>query len=121
MVDIKVAEQTLSVEFAKTWDQRRKGLMNRKSLCQKCGMLFQFEEERVGSMWMKNTYIPLDIAFISRDGTITDIKSGKPHDLTPIRSSQKILYALEMNLGWFARHQVSEGDKVVLKSVEGKE
>ena len=103
----------LSVEFAESFEQRSHGLMFRESLCAQCGMLFQYEQPQVGSMWMKNTLIPLDVAFISKSGVITDILSMKPHDLTSTRSSGKVLFALEMNVGWFAENQISVGDKLI--------
>ena len=66
-------------------------------------------------MWMKNTYIPLDVAFIDKKGTITDIKPLQPHDLTSVGASTKVMYALEMNQGWFARHDIQVGDHIVIK------
>jgi uncharacterized membrane protein (UPF0127 family) len=65
-------------------------------------------------MWMKNTLMPLDVAFIRADGKITDIKAMQPHDLTTIASSQPVLYAWEMNQGWFAKNAIKVGDMVVI-------
>lgn len=107
--------QTYAVDFAKSPRQRAQGLMFRKSLCSDCGMLFRFSPPKQASMWMKNTYIPLDVAFIDKKGTITDIKPLQPHDLTSVGASTKVVYALEMNQGWFARHDIQVGDHIVIK------
>lgn len=111
---IKVNNINLKVELAQSWEQRQRGLMFRKSLCQNCGMLFVFESPRIGSMWMKNTLIPLDVAYIDKSGQITDIKAMQPQDLTSIQSSKPILHALEMNQGWFAANGVKVGDKILI-------
>ncbi|MCV2883627.1 DUF192 domain-containing protein [Aestuariibacter sp. AA17] len=109
---IEVNNQPLTVEYASTYEERNKGLMHRKTLCSDCGMLFNFQHSRYASMWMKNTYIPLDVAFIQSDGKILDIKPLSPHDLTPVGSSGEVHYALEMNQGWFEKNNVKEGDKI---------
>lgn len=103
----------LDVEFAQSFEQRARGLMFRESLCGNCGMLFQYEQPQTASMWMKNTLIPLDVAFVTKKGVIADILSMKPHDLTSISSSKKVLFALEMNQGWFASNNIKVGDKLV--------
>ena len=105
---------TLDVEYANTFEMRAKGLMFRKSLCADCGMLFRYDSPRIASMWMKNTFIPLDVAFITADGTITDIISMKPHDLTSIRSTEVVQYALEMNPGWFTKRDIQVGEKLTI-------
>jgi uncharacterized membrane protein (UPF0127 family) len=66
---------------------------------------------------MKNTFIPLDLAYIDSDGVIIDIHQLKPFDLTAVPSSKPVLYALEMNLGWYAKHSIKVGDKV---KIQGK-
>lgn len=114
-VQITLNNKPLIVEFAHSWPQRQQGLMYRKTMCADCGMLFKFDGQLIGSMWMKNTFIPLDIAFIRADGVITDIKAATPLDLTPVQSSQKIRYALEMNQGWFAANQISVGDVITIQ------
>lgn len=112
MASIQVNGKTLLVEYADTWELRAQGLMFRTELCQDCGMLFKFDRERLISMWMKNTLIPLDVAFFKRDGEIVDIKQMKPLDLTSVPSSAPVYYALEMNLNWFAQNGVKEGDQI---------
>ena len=66
---------------------------------------------------MKNTFVPLDLAYITVDGSIVDIKQLQPHDLNSVVSSQEVLFALEMNQGWFAKNGIKVGDKI---SIEGR-
>jgi uncharacterized membrane protein (UPF0127 family) len=113
-IQIKVKQQVFALEYANTFELRAQGLMHREELCNNCGMLFNFEQSRRAGMWMKNTLIPLDVAFIRADGKITDIKAMQPHDLTTTGSSERVLYAWEMNQGWFAKNQVKVGDTVVI-------
>jgi uncharacterized protein len=111
-VDIKVADIPLHVEYANTFELRAQGLMNRKELCGECGMLFKFDSSKRAAMWMMNTYVALDVAFIRADGVITDIRAMEPEDLTSIQASANVLYALEMNQGWFKSQGIVVGDKV---------
>ena len=62
---------------------------------------------------MQNTFLALDVAFITSDGVITDIKPMQPHDLTSVGASEAVLYALEMNQGWFAKNGIKVGDKII--------
>ncbi|MBT0585270.1 DUF192 domain-containing protein [Alteromonas oceanisediminis] len=111
---VEVNDIQLDVEYASTYAQRARGLMDRAELCGDCGMLFEFESARMAGFWMKNTLIPLDIAYIDSRGIIVDIKPLQPLDLTSVPSSKPVLHALEMNQGWFAANQVSEGDTLTV-------
>ncbi|MBU3003967.1 DUF192 domain-containing protein [Paraglaciecola arctica] len=113
-ISLKIKGNVYTLEYARTFEQRAQGLMHRSSLCENCGMLFQFDESRMAGFWMKNTLIPLDIAFVRADGMITDIKSMTPHDLKTTRSSQRVQYAWEMNQGWFAENGIRVGDTVMI-------
>ena len=94
-------------------EQREKGLMFRKSLNESDGMLFVFEREQKLNFWMKNTYIPLDIAYIDKNGIINEIYHMKPLDVSLTYNSIKpAMYALEVNLGWFSRHKIKTGSKI---------
>jgi len=107
--------QTVAVvtaEIAVTQEDRNKGLMFRKKLPDGEGMLFVFERDEVLSFWMKNTYIPLSIAFIASDGRIVDIKDMYPHDTNSVYSSRSVRYALEVPQGWFSRAGVKSADMV---------
>ncbi len=112
--NVTLAGQRYEVEFAQSPEQRAQGLMFRKELCDDCGMLFQFTPARRVGMWMKNTFIPLDVAFIKADGVISDIKTMQPHDLNTTFSSEVVSYSLEMNQGWFSKHSIGEGDKITI-------
>ncbi|MFC3094578.1 DUF192 domain-containing protein [Alteromonas sediminis] len=105
----------LELEHAVTYEQRARGLMFRKSMCADCGMIFTFSRPIEASIWMKNTYIPLDLAYVDTEGQITGIYTLEPHDLTSVVSKKKVRYAIEMNRGWFEKNGVKVGDTVVLK------
>lgn len=100
------------VEVAKTPEERAYGLMGRKHLGKNEGMLFIFETEDYHGFWMKDTHIPLSIAFFDRDGMIVWITDMKPLTLNSHVPPKPILYALEMNKGWFAQHSIKVGDVV---------
>ena len=102
----------ISAELAKTAEERSKGLMFREKLHDGDGMLFIFEKDQYLSFWMKNTSIPLSIAYISSDGIIIDIKDLHPHNENSVLSSRMVRYALEVPQGWFSRVGVKPGDKV---------
>jgi uncharacterized protein len=108
--ELKIHNHVFKVEIVRTPQERARGLMYRDSLPENQGMLFVFETEQRSSFWMKNTCIPLSVAFIDRNGKILEIRSMKPFDETPIVSqSNQVLYALETNLGWFADHKIKPG------------
>ena len=113
-IQVQVKQKVYPLEYASTFELRAQGLMHREKMCESCGMLFNFQRVIHAGMWMKNTLIPLDVAFIRADGKITDIKAMQPHDLTNIGSSEKVLYAWEMNQGWFAKNAIKVGDTVVI-------
>ena len=106
------ADVRIKVEIAVTEEERSKGLMHREKLNDGEGMLFVFERDQQLSFWMKNTLIPLSIAFITSDGRITEIKDMQPHDLTSVQSSRSVRYALEVPQGWFGRAGINPGDTV---------
>ena len=92
--------QTIDIELAKTPGKRSQGLMYRKSMKKNQGMLFIFKEESIQSFFMKNTYIPLDLIFIDRNGRVVDIaKRAKVMDLSSIISNKPAMYVLEVNAG----------------------
>lgn len=110
---VRVDTAIVWVEIADRDDLRQKGLMFRTELAEDEGMLFVFERPDMQSFWMRNTYIPLDIAFIDAKGKITDIHQMKPLDETPrYESSVPVPFALEVNQGWFARRGIKVGAQV---------
>ena len=109
---IRVGPHALKVEVVASDADRARGLMNRKSLGRNEGMLFVFDEPAYHSMWMKNTLIPLSVAFVDARGTILNILDMEPETLDPHVSAGPSIYAIEVNKGWFADKKVKAGDKV---------
>ena len=110
----------LLVEIPKSDALFRLGLMFRESLDIDKGMLFIFEEVGHHSFHMKNTRIPLDIAFVKEDGTIESIKELKPYSSLPVYSDGEVLFAIEANRGWFTENNVEVGDEIVLGEAKDK-
>ena len=105
---------TFNVEVAKTIEERRTGLMYRKKLLNNEGMLFIFPREKIIKLWMKNTYIPLDVIFISENKVIVDIKKNMEKlSETIVKSKVKSRYALEFNAGLINKLDIKIGDKVL--------
>lgn len=109
---LDVAGNKLNVEIADTPESREQGLMNRKSMGEDEGMIFVFEDESKVTFWMKNTQLSLSIAFIAADGTIRQVEDMEPESLASVPSYRNVLYALEVNQGWFDTHGVKPGDVV---------
>ncbi len=109
---LSVGEHTFYVEIAETPDERARGLMHRDSLPDDHGMLFVFDRDQQLSFWMKDTSIPLSIAYIARDGTIREIYDMEPFSLEPVRSTRSVRYALEVNHGAFEQAGIDIGDRV---------
>tara|TARA_B100001123_G_scaffold342540_1_gene388680 strand:+ start:4932 stop:5375 length:444 start_codon:yes stop_codon:yes gene_type:complete len=107
---VTVAGIPISVEIASTPKLRKAGLMNRAHL--ERGMLFCFPDCRPRSFWMKNTHVPLSIAYADDNGIITNIEDMDPHSLTGVKSITPATYALEMEQGWFDKNGVVPGDKI---------
>jgi uncharacterized membrane protein (UPF0127 family) len=109
---LSIGKQTVMAEVATTPAQRETGLMYRFSLKPDHGMIFVFDREEPQGFWMRNTYIPLSIAFIATDGRIVNILDMAPHDETTRWSNGPVRYALEMRKGWFAEHGIQPGDRI---------
>lgn len=106
----------VTAEIARTDAQRAQGLMYRKSLKDGKGMLFIFERDDVLSFWMKNTLVPLSIAYIAHDGRIVEIHDMEPGNLASVSSGRSVRYALEVPQGWFGRAGIGPGDRLVTGS-----
>ncbi len=109
---IHIAGNKVHVELAVTMKEQNKGLMFRNKLASDHGMLFIFPHIRRASFWMKNTRIPLSIAFIKEDGWIAQIEDMEPQSLKTHVSDVKVKYALEMEQGWFKKKNIKVGDFV---------
>lgn len=109
---LSINGQKLTAEIAATDAERATGLMNRFSLRPDHGMLFVFDRPAPQAFWMKNTYVPLSIAFIGAEGRILNIEDMAPQTETSHWSRGPAQFALEMRRGWFAERGIRAGDKV---------
>jgi uncharacterized protein len=116
-VSIQVGPARILAEIAKTEVERERGLMFRTSLAEGEGMLFVFDKDDRLAFWMKNTKLPLSIAYVASDGTIRQISDMEPFSLATLQSERSVRYALEAPQGWFGRAGVRVGDKVDLGGV----
>jgi uncharacterized membrane protein (UPF0127 family) len=110
--EIKVAGHPLRVEVAANEAALQQGLMFREKLGRDEGMLFIFGEPAYHSMWMKNTLIPLSVAFVDAEGRILNILDMEPRTLDTHTAAGPAIYAIETNKGWFAAKKVKAGDRV---------
>ena len=102
----------ITAQLARTPEQREIGLMLRPSMAANEGMLFAFESAGQQCFWMKNTLIPLAIAFVADDGSIVNIDSMKPQTLDGHCSTKPVRFVLEMNEGWFAKRGIKAGNRL---------
>ena len=110
---ILVGKTPLRVEVVETLEKQERGLMFRQSLPENEGMLFVYREPQELAFWMRNTFIPLDIAFVGADGIILNIHQARPLDESVLyRSAGSAKYVIETNQGWFSRHGIRPGDRV---------
>jgi uncharacterized protein len=111
-ITLTVQGHKLVAEVASTEPQRATGLMHRRMLPEDRGMLFIFPDVAMHGMWMMNTYIPLSVAFLDREGKIINIADMQPHTQNAHTAMRPAKYALEMNLGWFAKRGIKAGTKI---------
>jgi uncharacterized membrane protein (UPF0127 family) len=108
-VTLTAGMHAIQAEVAQTDEQRQMGLMLRKEMAAHEGMLFVFDEPAVHCFWMKNTLLPLSIAFLADDGTIVNIADMPPQTTDSHCPAKAVRYALEMNQGWFAKRGIKAG------------
>ena len=111
-ITLKISKKTVHAEIADTPQSREHGLMQRDHLCADCGMLFVFEKADRYNFWMKDTPLPLSIAFIAANGAIINIAEMQANTTDSHGAKGDALYALEMPSGWFARNGIMPGHKV---------
>ncbi len=111
-VTLQIGAHTIQAELADTPETLQTGLMDRPSLPANAGMLFALGPPDIYCFWMKNTLIPLSIAFIDEQGRIVSIQDMQPHDLSPHCPPSLITTTLEMNQGWFKRAGIQAGDPI---------
>lgn len=109
VVQLQAGMHIIRAQVASTPEQMATGLMFRRDMPQHEGMLFAYDQPAVHCFWMKNTFIPLSIAFIADDGTIVNIADMQAHSLDSHCAAKPVRYALEMNQGWFARKGFKPG------------
>ena len=102
----------IQAEVARSAAEREIGLMFRTALGPNDGMLFVFERPGQQCFWMKNTLLPLSVAFIADDGSIVNIDTMKPQTLDSHCSEKPVRFVLEMNEGWFAKRGIKAGSKL---------
>lgn len=112
VAEISAGMYRIRAEVVSDSATRAQGLMHRKSLPSNAGMLFIFDDHAVHCMWMKNTLIPLSVAFIDDRGTIVNIADMEPHSEASHCAAQPVKYALEMNRGWFAARGIQPGARL---------
>jgi uncharacterized membrane protein (UPF0127 family) len=116
VVQLTAGMHAIRAEVADRMETRMTGLMHRKSMETNAGMVFVFDELAPHCMWMKNTFIPLSVAFLDQSGAIINIADMTPHSEQSHCATRPARYALEMNKGWFAQRGIKPGAK--LRGVE---
>ena len=111
-VELSAGMHLIRAEVADSMGTRMQGLMYRKSMPQGAGMVFVFDETVAHCMWMKNTLIPLSVAFIDETGAIINIADMQPHSEQSHCAARPARYALEMNKGWFAQRGIKPGARL---------
>jgi uncharacterized membrane protein (UPF0127 family) len=115
---IKIGDRTVQMQIAALPAELQKGLMFRKTMGEDEGMLFVFTRPQQQGFWMRNTTLPLDIGYMDPAGELKEIYPLYPLDERPVASrSRDIQFCLEMNQGWFKRHDIKPGAQLDLKAV----
>lgn len=119
---LMIGETAVYVDIADNYDSRKRGLKYRREMSEDEGMIFIYPEPGIRSFWMKDTYIPLSLAYIDENGRIFQFVDMEPKDITTHPSDAPAQYVLEVNQGWFGKHGIKTGDLVNnLPSTEGAE
>ncbi len=112
-ITLRIGAVAVEAEVADESDERTIGLMGREELADGQGMLFVFREPQAMNFWMRDTLVPLSIAYINAAGVIREIHDLQPLDETPARSAfRDLLYALEVPQGWFHKNKILPGDRI---------
>ena len=111
-VRLNAGIHNINAELASTPQQREIGLMFRTAMAANDGMLFVFEQPAQQCFWMRNTLIPLSVAFLGDDGSVVNIDDMKPQTLDSHCSAKPVRFVLEMNEGWFAKRGIKAGSRL---------
>ena len=106
-----------NIDVVSEYKDRQKGLMFKRYIPEDYGMFFIWDRKKVQCMWMKNTYIPLSVAYIDKSGEIMNIYDMVPLSKTSVCSKKPVLYALEVNQGWFNRNDINVGDILAIDKI----
>ncbi|MFO1221004.1 MAG: DUF192 domain-containing protein [Burkholderiaceae bacterium] len=109
---LSVGMHNIRAQLARSPEQRQIGLMYRQEMPTHEGMLFVFEQASTQCFWMRNTLLPLSIAFLADDGTVVNIADMQPQSDDSHCSARPVRFALEMNQGWFAKRGVKAGTRL---------
>ena len=121
LLKLTLKGKPLWVQIARTEEEQARGLMFRGHLGRDEGMLFVYEREQILAFWMKNTPLPLSIAFLDRRGKIIDIQAMEPFSLQVHYSTFPAQYALEVNRGWFRKNGIQVGDAIQIPPLREEE
>jgi uncharacterized protein len=111
-IELVAGMHKIAAEVASTPQQRQIGMMMRTQMAQHEGMLFVFEQPSRQCFWMRNTLLPLSIAFVADDGRIVNLAEMKPQSDDSHCSTESVRYVLEMNAGWFTKRGIQAGFKL---------
>ena len=112
VIELTAGIHRIEAEVAYTMQGRMVGLMNRRAMAQQRGMLFVFDEAKQHCMWMKNTFLPLSVAFLDDAGRVINIERMQPQTENNHCAAKPARYALEMNLGWFRQRGIAPGAQI---------
>jgi uncharacterized membrane protein (UPF0127 family) len=110
-MELTAGEHQLTVYVARSEQERAMGLMHRRELPEDEGMLFMCDSRKVLAFWMKDTPLPLSIAFLREDGTVLKVADLEPHDLEGESSEHPVRFVLEVNQGWFEERDLGPGTR----------
>ena len=110
LLELNFAPHVLQAEYVFKDADRQRGLMARSELAESAGMLFRFPQLKTQCLWMKNTPLPLSVAFVDDHGKVINIEDMQPHTTDNHCAAGQARFALEMNLGWFAERGIKAGD-----------
>ena len=111
-MELNASFHRIEAEVAADQANRMQGLMNRRSMAANQGMLFVFPQKDRHCMWMRNTFLPLSVAFLDEEGKIINIEDMKPQTDDSHCAATPARYALEMNLGWFSGRGLKPGQRI---------
>ncbi len=114
---ININELLTDIEVVSKFEERREGLMFRKSISKNYGMFFIWDYKRQQCMWMKNTSLSLSVAYISNRGEILEIYDMVPFSKKSVCSKNSVKYALEVNKDWFEKNNINIGDVINIKAI----